>query len=75
MVAAPDYLDRHGRPEKLEDLAQHHCLPFVMGGHVYDKWTFPQEGMRRQITVKSRLLCDDAEVARRWAIAGDGDCL
>ena len=72
MVAAPDYLDRHGRPEKLEDLAQHHCLPFVMGGHVYDKWTFPQEGMRRQITVKSRLLCDDAEVARRWAIAGMG---
>ncbi len=72
MVAAPNYLDRHGRPEKLEDLAQHHCLPFVMGGHVYDKWTFPQEGMRRQITVKSRLLCDDAEVARRWAIAGMG---
>jgi DNA-binding transcriptional LysR family regulator len=72
MVASPAYLDQHGRPEKLEDLAQHHCLPFVMGGHVYDKWTFPQEGMRRQITVKSRLLCDDAEVARRWAIAGMG---
>lgn len=72
MVASPAYLDQHGRPQKLEDLAQHHCLPFVMGGHVYDKWTFPQEGMRRQITVKSRLLCDDAEVARRWAINGMG---
>ncbi|MBK0097153.1 LysR family transcriptional regulator [Erwinia sp. S63] len=72
MVASPAYLDQHGRPQKLEDLAQHHCLPFVMGGHVYDKWTFPQEGMRRQITVKSRLLCDDAEVARRWAIDGMG---
>lgn len=72
MVASPAYLDQHGRPQQLEDLAQHHCLPFVMGGHVYDKWTFPQEGMRRQITVKSRLLCDDAEVARRWAIDGMG---
>lgn len=72
MVASPAYLDQQGRPETLEELARHHCLPFVMGGHVYDKWTFPQEGMRRQITVKSRLLCDDAEVARRWAIAGMG---
>ncbi|ORM63611.1 LysR family transcriptional regulator [Pantoea rodasii] len=72
MVASPAYLDQNGRPQKLEDVAQHHCLPFVMGGHVYDKWTFPQEGMRRQITVKSRLLCDDAEVARRWAIKGMG---
>ena len=72
MVASPAYLDQYGRPEKLEDLAQHHCLPFVMGGHVYDKWSFPQEGMRRQITVKSRLLWDDAEVARRWAIGGMG---
>jgi len=72
LVASPAYLDRQGRPQTLEDLARHHCLPFVMGGHVYDKWTFPQEGMRRQITVQSRMLCDDAEVARRWAIAGMG---
>jgi DNA-binding transcriptional LysR family regulator len=73
MVASPDYLDRHGRPQMLEEIAQHHHgLLFIMGGHVYDKWTFPQDGMRRQITVKSRMLCDDAEVARRWAIAGMG---
>ncbi|ADU71576.1 LysR family transcriptional regulator [Pantoea sp. At-9b] len=72
LVAAPAWLDQHGRPEKLEDIAHHHCLLFVMNGHVYDKWTFPQEGMRRQITVKSRLLCDDADIARRWAVAGMG---
>ncbi|QGY31583.1 LysR family transcriptional regulator [Pantoea cypripedii] len=72
MVASPAWLDQHGRPETLEDIARHNCLLFVMNGHVYDKWTFPQEGMRRQITVKSRLLCDDADVARRWAVAGMG---
>ena len=72
LVAAPGWLDQHGRPQKLEDITQHHCLLFVMNGHVYDKWTFPQEGMRRQITGKSRLLCDDADVARRWAVEGMG---
>ncbi|WP_416413568.1 LysR substrate-binding domain-containing protein [Pantoea sp. App145] len=72
LVASPSWLDQHGRPGTLEEIARHDCLLFVMNGHVYDKWTFPQEGMRRQITVKSRLLCDDADVARRWAVAGMG---
>ncbi len=43
-----------------------------MNSHVYDKWTFQENGLRRQLTVKSRMLCDDADVARRWAIAGMG---
>lgn len=30
LVAAPDYLQRMGRPQNLEDLQAHLCLPFVM---------------------------------------------
>ncbi|MGJ7900992.1 LysR family transcriptional regulator [Lysobacter sp. 1R34A] len=30
LVAAPDYLQRMGRPQTLEDLQAHLCLPFVM---------------------------------------------
>jgi hypothetical protein len=41
-----------------------------MNSHVYDKWSFPEDGMRRQLIVKSRMLCDDADVARRWALEG-----
>lgn len=72
LVASPEYLQRHGRPAALDDLLMHQCLPFVLGGRVYDRWTFPAAGMRRQITVKGVLLCDDAEIARRWAIDGRG---
>jgi len=72
LVASPDYLIEHGRPAALTDLTRHHCLPFMMGGHVYDKWSFPQAEGAQLITVKSRLMCDDAEVARRWALAGMG---
>jgi len=30
LVAAPDYLQRRGTPQTLDDLEQHMCLPFVM---------------------------------------------
>ncbi len=30
LVAAPDYLERAGTPQHVEDLAKHQCLPFVM---------------------------------------------
>ncbi|SDP05805.1 DNA-binding transcriptional regulator, LysR family [Ralstonia sp. 25mfcol4.1] len=72
LVASPEYLQRHGRPASLDDLLMHQCLPFVLGGRLYDRWHFPAAGMRRQITIKGTLLCDDAEIARRWAIDGRG---
>lgn len=72
LAASPAYLATHGRPQTLDEITQHHCLLFTLNGHVYDKWTFPDNGMRRQLTVKSRLLCDDADVARRWAVDGMG---
>lgn len=72
LAASPEYLARYGRPATLGDLTSHHCLLFTMNNHVYDKWTFIENGLRRQLTVKSRMLCDDADVARRWAIDGMG---
>lgn len=72
LAASPDYLAKHGRPQTLDEVVNHYCLPFVMNGQVYDKWSFPENGMRRQLLVKSRMQCDDADVARRWAIEGLG---
>jgi DNA-binding transcriptional LysR family regulator len=72
LVASPLYLRRYGRPRTLDDLLMHQCLPFALGGKVYNKWTFPVDGGRQQVAVKGLLLCDDADIARRWAIAGRG---
>jgi DNA-binding transcriptional LysR family regulator len=72
LAASPAYLQQHGRPQILDDIVNHHCLLFTMNSHVYDKWSFPEDGMRRQLIVKSRMLCDDADVARRWALEGMG---
>ncbi|MBW0448309.1 LysR family transcriptional regulator [bacterium M00.F.Ca.ET.228.01.1.1] len=72
LVASPEYLKRRGAPASLDELVLHDCLPYVLGGRVYDRWSFPSNGVRRQVTVKGTLLCDDAEIARRWAVEGRG---
>jgi DNA-binding transcriptional LysR family regulator len=72
LVASADYLARYGRPRSFDELAGHQCLLYVLGGRVYDKWVFPVGGERQQVPVTGSLLCDDADVARRWAVDGRG---
>jgi DNA-binding transcriptional LysR family regulator len=72
LVASPDYLRRNGRPRSLDDLPRHQCLLYALSGRVYDRWGFPVNGERRQVAVSGSLSCDDADVARRWAIDGYG---
>lgn len=72
LIASPAYLQKHGRPQQLDDLIRHHCLLYTLNGRAYDKWSFPENGIRRQVAVNSRMLCDDADLVRRWAVAGMG---
>ncbi len=62
-----------GRPRSLDDLSRHACLLYQLHGRTYDKWSFPQaDGGLRQVAVSGPLQSDDAEVVRRWAVAGEG---
>lgn len=72
LVASPGYLARCGTPTALENLAQHDCLPYLLGGRVYDKWAFQENGRRRVVTVRGPLQADDAEISRRLAVDGEG---
>lgn len=49
MFAAPEYLRRHGRPRRPQDLAQHRCLVFAEP-RAMDEHTFRRG--RRQVRVK-----------------------
>ncbi|MDX1725735.1 MAG: LysR family transcriptional regulator [Pseudomonas sp.] len=72
LCAAPDYLTRHGEPQTVEALAEHNCLLYMLGGRVHDRWRF-QAGKREQsLTVSGDRVSDDADVVRRWAVAGAG---
>lgn len=73
VVAAPGYLARAGRPGTPEALSGHNCLRYLLGKGVYDKWRFEQaDGARHWVTVDGNLVSDDADVVRRWAVAGEG---
>ncbi|MFC0252279.1 LysR family transcriptional regulator [Massilia consociata] len=72
LVASPDYIARHGRPDSLDALARHNCLQYRLRGRTYDRWAFPLEGATRLVPVAGCLVSDDADVVRRWALAGEG---
>lgn len=72
LVASPDYIARHGRPASLDELSAHNCLQYRLRGRAYDRWSFPVAEGARLVQVAGRLVSDDAEVVRRWALAGEG---
>ena len=70
LVASPAYLARHGRPRSPLDLATHSCLVYRLRGRSYDRWCFPATD--EVVQVSGPLVSDDADVVRRWAVAGEG---
>lgn len=72
LIASPAYLERHGRPAVLADLATHSCLAYRLRGRIYDRWCFPLPEGDRVVPVTGALVSDDADVVRRWAVMGEG---
>ena len=72
LIASPAYLERHGRPSTLDDLATHSCLAYRLRGRIYDRWCFPLPEGDRVVPVTGALVSDDADVVRRWAVMGEG---
>jgi DNA-binding transcriptional LysR family regulator len=71
VVAAPSYIKRHGKPESLDDLAKHNCLPISSEGS-QPGWTFRQNGKNVVLKVTGNMVCNDGAVLHEWALAGKG---
>jgi len=74
LVASPEYIKQHGKLNSLDDLARHNCLRFVLDDVIHDRWSFyrdPQSGPE-VVHVNGNRSVDDADVVRRWAVAGLG---
>ncbi|PHN54427.1 LysR family transcriptional regulator [Pseudomonas sp. ICMP 8385] len=68
LVASPDYVARHGAPASIDDLTRHPCLLYLQNGRLHDRW----ELGAHTVQVAGPLFSDDADVVRRWAVAGEG---
>lgn len=73
IVAAPDYLARHGIPQRPEDLDGHNCLRFNFR-RLVDDWPFrdPQTGATFTRAVNGNFEGNSGAVVRRLALAGLG---
>lgn len=76
ICASPAYLKTAGTPVTPEDLRQHNCLLYQISNRTYDTWTFSQPGETKVGTIKIRVAgnrsTNDADLVRRWAVAGKG---
>lgn len=72
VCASPDYLQRFGTPQSLQDLATHRCITFD-GLEAAAVWTFAgTDGRKRPAAVRSRLSVSTADAAIDAAILGLG---
>jgi DNA-binding transcriptional LysR family regulator len=72
LCGAPAYFARHGTPRAPEELRRHNCLLYMLGGRVHERWSFTAGKQREALTVSGNRVSDDADVVRRWAVAGQG---
>ncbi len=71
VVAAPEYLARHGQPEKPAELANHICLGYTNAGST-QVWQFVVDGQLESFHVRSRLNANNGEVLTEAAAQGLG---
>lgn len=71
VVASPDYLDRHGIPEKPSDLIGHKCMNYT---HCLtkDKWMFIADGKETKIEISPFLQLESESLLTRYALKGMG---
>ncbi len=71
VVAAPEYLARHGRPRHPAELAHHECLGYTASGSV-QSWQFMVDGQLETYLLRSRINANNGEVLTEGAALGLG---
>ncbi len=70
--AAPSYLERHGAPTRVEDLARHDCIVLRENEADYALWRFGDLSDPRHVRVRGPLSSNDGDVVTQWALEGRG---
>jgi DNA-binding transcriptional LysR family regulator len=71
IVAAPAYLQRHGRPLAPGDLTRHNCL-LLSDQPSLARWPFMIDGAAISLAVNGRVAVGSADALMRLALAGGG---
>src|SRR6202042_2198605 len=75
LCCSHDYLEKHGRPERLSDLSGHNCLRHVLYPYE-DGWHFTdRDGTPASVKVSGNLVTNSGETLRVAVLQGVGICL
>ena len=72
VCAAPSYLERHGRPADVDELAGHACLMLHRPGRGLLPWTLQTAHGPRPLRLEATMTCDSGDLLRLLAVAGHG---
>ncbi|HEY1723441.1 MAG TPA: LysR family transcriptional regulator [Magnetospirillaceae bacterium] len=74
LIAAPDYVARHGKPRSLDDLAAHNCIAYrlIQGRGLYRWDLLAADGRAVSIDTPGAVIVNDPLYARDLALAGIG---
>ncbi len=71
LVAAPSYLEAHGTPTRIEELAEHRCLTLHLSNVPAETWQLRRDDVVESVPIHSP-MCGNGLLARRWAVEGEG---
>lgn len=72
LCATPEYLEKYGTPKHPQDLPAHNGLFYQLHDIVHDIWLFEDENNSYKIKMNSNRISNDAELVKRWCVAGKG---
>jgi DNA-binding transcriptional LysR family regulator len=72
VVASPDYLARHPRPETPHDLQAHDCIRTRIAGGIFLPWRFAVEGKIVEVDVEGSVIANQTEILIRAGLDGIG---
>jgi DNA-binding transcriptional LysR family regulator len=73
VVASPEYVERHGRPQTPDDLHTHNCVRYRLPGGGFIPWLFLDDGKMIEFDVSGSLVViNDPELVINAALQGVG---
>src|SRR5882672_3019105 len=71
LCCSHDYIEKHGRPQQLSELADHNCVRHV--NYPYDEWRFvDRKGTPASVRVSGNLISNSGETLRMTALQAGG---
>ena len=72
LCATPDYLERRGTPQTLDELAAHDCLVLKERNNAFGIWNLTRGEEEKSVRVSGPLSSNNGEIVLRWALSGSG---